>query len=138
MADWGGLKYPPMSWLQLGSQVGVHLIQWVYRVGWMLGTAVLGTKWGGVQLGSALLLARGCNDISEERGGGGAHGTICRESDNHHLKTVVITTPSHSCHDAHNVVVYNMCLFEVSRLSCDENLTIEDNYHHRHKDYCVG
>ena len=69
----------------------------------MLGT--VGTKWGIVQLGSGLL-ARGCNDISEERRGGGAHGTICRESDNHHLKTVVITTPSHSCHDAHNVVVF--------------------------------
>ena len=61
LADWSGLKYPPMPWLQLGSQVGEHLIQWVSRVGWMLGT-----KWGVVQLGSGLLLARGCNDISEE------------------------------------------------------------------------
>ena len=117
MADWGGLKYPPMSWLQLGSQVGVHLIQWVYRVGWMLGTAVLGTKWGVVQLGSALLLARGCNDISEERGGGGAHGTICRESDNHHLKTVVITTPSDSRHKFLLFVHKYMCLFEVTMRS---------------------
>ena len=34
-----------------------------------------------------LALARGCNDISPS----GRRATICRESDNHHLKTVVIT-----------------------------------------------